>query len=391
MSRLIQSDDFDVGSGTLATPWTLRTGSYFTLTGDRVQSDIQSYPGATTLPAAPSDARAILQAFDPYASLTVSGGTRIVSFEVQIVTPAVLSSSSTAQAGLVLFSSGAASVPHFELLWSRTSGGSNSLALYRRTSAGAQVLVFNAGSITAVAASELHTIKAVVTIANSAEFLIAVYWDGAFQGSTIITSATMATWGFSGGSQTNPHYAGIFATTPGPTHQSGPNAGPTWVLDNPIYFDGFRVRDLSPALDVPMIYAAPTLTAATTLATIAVESEDDSTGDTFTLPPSWAIEIPTQGHRANEHPFDAGYTQTVAITEQRRRQWRLGWNALSAAQRSTFETHVAAVTGRKKAFDWTDPETGAVITVRFIGNPSFELLGIGVSRATAEIEEVLGA
>ena len=382
MSVLLGLDEFDRAAGTLTTPWTIRTGDTWKLTGNQVYA-------SDTTPFAPSyytppgvERLAILM--DPYPLLTANtAGAKIMSVQVTITTPPVFSTTYTEEQGIVFLSAGANSLPHFEVVWSRTTGGTNTIKLYSRASAG-RTLWATLASLSATTVSTVYSLRIEHTILSASNSTLFAYWDAAPTAGISISSGFMTTVGFSGNPQTNSHYVGLYGLSAGLQSTS---AGPVFSPINPAYFDDFTVRDTG--IESTPIYAEPTLTADPTLATIAVQAENDSTGDTFVLRPSYAIQVDQQ-IESNEHRFDGGYAQSVARASGRRRRWSLWWDALSSAQRSTFITHIATVSGKKKHFAWQDPDTGQGVVVRFTADPVISQVAPSVWSASATVEETGG-
>lgn len=387
MSVTVQFDDFNRTSGAVASPWTVKTGDTWTLTGSQLRVDGTPAPFR----------RAILQAVDPYSLVT---GTTTKSYDVSVdfETPAVYSSTEDAYAGIVFMSAGAnAAFSSFEFVWWRDSSGNQRIRWQYRSSAGTlftlpPVLGYLLTGAQVAAAGSIHTLAVKVSFtvqASNAPITVTGSLDGVqLYGSGIIFPSTL---GFSSGNiATTPHYAGLMAQVPGPLGTVGNNHGfPIFSTDPqyPILFDNFRVRDVGALAVQPVIYPAPTLTTAATLTPISVAAEDDSGAETLTLPHHYTYSVQDQ-FASTDHPYDAGYVASVARSTRRRRTWALHWDAINTTDRATLLTLSAAVNVRKKAFSWTDPETGEVVLVRIVSEVRTSQIGPAVWAASFDVQEI---
>lgn len=75
-------------------------------------------------------------------------------------------------------------------------------------------------------------------------------------------------------------------------------------------------------------------------------------------------ELP-RGYQTIKTPYEQGYVQTRAKSTTAARRFTLMHDKVSAADVATFVTFWDARKGGAEAFDFTDPRTGSVISVRF--------------------------
>lgn len=351
MSVLVQADDFN-RSGTLSTPWTVKSGDAWFLDGYTVR------PHGT-----PSTfRRAVMQTFDPFARVSRSTPPPVYAgyqAEVQITAPDAFSATEDLFAGITFMSSGANGVAsHFEVVWRKVAASLSSLVFQKRSAAGVVTALFPIGGIVlpTVNVGEVHTLNVAVTLLDTANAQLTARWDSVIY--IGVTIPSLSANGFNGSTFTTAtHYAGIVATVPGPADSNG----------NPLYpvrFDNFRFRDVGPDSFQPALNPTPALTADPVLASVTMSDEDDSGAETLDVQPSY-VHVYEDQYAAHEHRFDGGYVQTISASSGVRRKFALRWNALSSAQRTTLLTLEAAVEGKRKAFTWVHPETGETLKVRF--------------------------
>ncbi len=99
-------------------------------------------------------------------------------------------------------------------------------------------------------------------------------------------------------------------------------------------------------------------------ATIALNSECVGKTGTLTVPYDWGVQEQAKAE-AIIAPFEAGYrVRSVRHTRQRRR-WTIRANAITDSERTTLLNFWTSHKGAEIPFDWADPETGAIVAVRF--------------------------
>lgn len=372
MSLLIQQDDFSGSAGTLSGGlWTLPVGSW-------TRDGIQVYPSSA--PATLSHARA--SAFNPGPLLSSASSPITITYEADITLPSTLPASGDVIQG-VSFCNPSSGTTGMELRYERLSGGATTqvqLLIRSSTSTVSLYTVFAPTAFTARAAGATMTLKAEVRFSGGG-FVVIGYLDGT---QLFISSPSYAllnsTTGNSYGATSGPMYGGLVASVAGTATGSG---GPQY----PGYFDRWRVRDAGSATAINAMSQAPTLTTAPTLTPISVYAENDTGAETLTLQPSYAMQLADQ-FEVDEFVSDSGHAVLMAKQTRARRRWNLHWDAIGSSGKSTLETLWSALNTTKKAFTWTENETGSTITVRFVGAPTISRIAPNVYSASAVIMEV---
>lgn len=355
MSIEAQFVDF-TATGVLGAAWTA-TGGTFTQDGQR------AYP---TTPATYS--RATLTAVP-----TLTASTPIKArYEVDATLPAAFPSTGVVRAGLV-FQGGYA---HFA--WTRSSGGGSTLFdFFARSAAGVETSYFSAS--VSLTAGATYRLRAEVAYHASALVVTCAYSSDGGQTFTPLWTSTpsVGVWNTATGQSLT-----SFATADKRGGVVSDVAGP------PAYLDNFRVTDIGSLAASPTIDVAPAATAFPTLTPYTVSEEDDGGAEVLTVSPSWVMQL-ADVWEVVEHPFDGGYTATVARQTVRRREWRFHFDAMNAADTVAFGALKAAVHGTRAAFEWTDTTTGEVVRIRFVTDPTVSLVSSGVWQADAVVREVI--
>lgn len=370
MSIEAQFVDF-TATGVLGAAWTA-TGGTFTQDGQR------AYP---TTPATYS--RATLTAVP-----TLTASTPIkVRYEVDIILPATFPATGVLRAGLV-FQGGYA---HFA--WTRSSGGGSTLFdFFARNATGTETSYFSAS--VSLAAGSTTRLRAEVRYQSDALIVTCSYSADGGQTFTPlwISTPTPAVWNTATGQSlttfaTADKRGGIVAQSAQVAVPPGPFVVSLFDYFVPLV-DNFRVTDIGSLAASPTIDVAPAATAFPTLTPYTVSEEDDGGAEVLTVSPSWVMQL-ADVWEVVEHPFDGGYTATVARQTVRRREWRFHFDAMNAADTVAFGALKAAVHGTRAAFEWTDTTTGEVVRIRFVTDPTVSLVSSGVWQADAVVREVI--
>lgn len=375
MTALLVADDFTDAGALPNPPWGVGASQF-------VRENARAFGAA-------SPALATATAFDPATILSASTPKK-VRYELDVRMPAVFPATGEVRAGLgaCMRSTGR---DGFHLVYRRTSGGASALVelLIARPagSALADVSLFSvfAPTFAALAAGATARLRLDVQL-NASNVILNAYLDGVLLFvSTPTTTLFNATTGRSLAAMTAVTlYPAIHADAAGAT--LGPDGYA--IPDHRVYVDRLRVLDVGNLALTPALSSAPTRAATPTLTPITPGAEDDGGSETLPVQPSQPIE-PRDGWGVDEHPYDGGYSATVAQQTRRRRVWPFKWNALSSSQRDALEALWDAVNGTVGTFVWEDPETGAEIRLHFLTPLRVVRAAPAVWQADAEVEEVL--
>jgi len=383
MTITIQSEDFG-DDGALST----------TRFGTGV-ADFYNTEGRTYASVAPSstDSACTLTTFDPAGLLTASTP-KVIRYEIDFKLPDTFPATGEIRAGFHALCR-STDRDGLRLVYRRTSGGVATyveLLIARVAGSALSDVSLYLVPVTALAAGATGRLRLDVTLST---FCIATaYLDGAlaFTSTPSLTSFNLATGRSLTTFANSTGYARLIVTSVGTAigpvfPPSAPQ--PTGVIAvNRTFLDRLRVSDAGNLAVVPSFAVEPALVGAPVRsALIPVTESADASGETLPVAPSYVVQI-TDRYRVTEHPYSGGYKATVAGNTTPRREWSLGWEAMTPTEYAAMRAMNTAAYGIVRNWTFNDPETGAAIVCRFISALTFKLVAPSVYEAAADVREV---
>lgn len=374
MSVTIQADDFDT-PGSLPSPWAVATGGTWTVVSGRVRVD--GTPNTYR--------RAVLTGSSPWPMVTGAAtqpSPKRIEIEARVTIPAAFSATQDSIAGVSFWANGANStLSMVEGFYTyRPSLAAHQVKADIRLAGGSVqgLFPFVSSNIPTPSVGSTHKLAMRISYFDPIIAIVRLLWDDVDVGGAQFQ--LYPSLGFGATPAIGSFYAAMIASAPGPADASG---NPV----NPIYFDTFRVRDWGAAAQFDDLFPEPTAAAFPTITHTTVADEIDDSGLTLSIPPQYVITYEDDLPRVSTE-FDGGYLETTSRTTRARRRWGWRWEALDSTDRATLVTLFDTAHSRAKTITWSEPDTGAALTVRVTsGSLSTRREGMDVFSVAFDVEE----